>query len=488
MPGPNVTVTTSETIGAAGTASSTGTAFIVQESNYGPETPTMVRSLAEYTLLYGPRETGTTKLYDAVDLFFKLEGNKAYINRAAGEGSPAAAKEELETAGKTKVLIVEAKYKGTYGNKLEIQVKSSGATLTIYNPSGEVLEESGEYTKASELLEWGEKHTAYITIKEGSNYSTGKGEALKVLAKKVLAGGANPSGTTANLFTKAIEAFGKALGPGTLLCPGNFEEAVHKAMGEHGSKLGSLVFAWCDLKEAEKAGVTAATLIAEKGSYATTISGYMAFTASTVVIPGVTSGTTRTVSGSVAAAGLRAKVAAKENDNVAPCGRSWPLQQTILSFTNTFSQANVELLSEKGINAFAELPGGVLCLYGFVTALPKESDIIFWQASASYERMKLVTESERIGERSLFKTIDGRRQLLSRFQGELQGMLARQWELNALYGATAPEAFEVKIGEPINTPTTAANGELNAELYVRLSPFAQLVKIGIVSVPVTEPV
>ncbi len=131
---------------------------------------------------------------------------------------------------------------------------------------------------------------------------------------------------------------------------------------------------------------------------------------------------------------------------------------------------------------------GIPCLYGFVTALSKEKDLIFWQASPSAERMSLAFKSEVIGGKFLFKTIDGRHILISKFAAALSGMLLEQWKENALFGETAPEAYAVNVGEPVNTPTTIQNGELNAELVVRLAPYANVVSIIIVSTPITETV
>ena len=102
--------------------------------------------------------------------------------------------------------------------------------------------------------------------------------------------------------------------------------------------------------------------------------------------------------------------------------------------------------------------------------------------------MALVSKSEVIGNSYLFKTIDGRKNLIHRFQADLQGVILRAWEAGALFGETAPEAGIVNVEEPVNTNTTIQNGELNAELVVRISPYANLVNIKIVSAPITEAV
>ncbi len=486
MPGPVVKVTTTELPSATGVSINTGTAFVVGAASYGPEVPTLVRGLSEAAALYGPRsEAASQELYDWLNGFFATGGSRAYVARALGAGiEPALIK--LETGAKTEVLTVTSKYKGVYGNKLKVEVKASGA-LAILNPESEVLEESPAATKASEVFEFFKGKEAYVVVTEGANYASGKGEQLKTLASKVLSGGVNPTVTETTVKT-AIALFPKNLGPGQIGVAektNGVKEAVHTAMAEAAVK-GNRI-ALCDLKEAAVASTSVATLTAEKGTYTKALSEYMVFTASAAKVQGVTLGTERTVPGSCIVAGLCARVAATQNDNQNPSGKEWPLSPFVLSFVNPYKQTEIEELSTAGINAFNEIQG-IPCLYGFVTACSKEKDIIYWQATASRERMSLVAGAEVIGANYLFKTIDGQKRLLYKFKGDLQGMCLRQLKQGALFGEVASEAFLVNVDEPVNTLTTIANGELNAEILARISPYANIVSIVIVSVPVSESV
>ena len=67
----------------------------------------------------------------------------------------------------------------------------------------------------------------------------------------------------------------------------------------------------------------------------------------------------------------------------------------------------------------------------------------------------------------------------------LRAMLVPFYESGALYGETAEDAFEVNVGQQVNTPETIAAGELHAVLEVRMSPFAEKVVIEIVKVDPT---
>ena len=491
-----VSVVTGEVPQSGGVSTNTGTVFIVAPANYGPETPQLVKSLNEVVSYYGPRESGNTQLYDAANAYFANEGSRAYVCRViTATGAPAAAKLELETTSKTKVLVITAKYKGTYGNgiKIELTEASSKTKLVILNPEGEVLESSGEYAEAKELLAWGEKHTTYVTISKGSNYASGETELVKKLSSTKLSGGVNPTTTEAPVKA-TIEAIAKNLGPGTLICPGNASaatkaetEAIHTAMGEHCLKNNR--FAVCDLFEVEKEGVTASALVTNKGTPANAIAGYISFfsTSVTAAGPSTAPSTTRTIVPSGVVAGMFARISRTGNNNQAPAGRNWSLAPFVTGLTNTYSEANMETLNSAGINNITER-FGVNCLYGDRTALSPETDAIFYQYNAARERMQLVAEAEEIAEGFLFVTLDGRHQKRAKFQGELEALIKKHWEAGALYGLTVGEAGIVVVGEPVNTPASEAAGELKAELIVRLSPVAEAVRITIVSRPIVEAV
>lgn len=487
-----IRVSTGETAGSAGTSIQTGTFFAVVASDYGPFTPQLVKSMAAYVGLYGERTATSQSSYDAMETYFQLEGAQAYVQRAGVEGSAAAAKKELETAGQAKTLVVTAKYRGVQGNKIKIEVASSGTELLVTNEAtGEAL----ETLKGAKAESYGPfpRETTYVAITEGSTYTAGKTEALKVLASSALSGGTNPFSTqaiTAALGKSALEKLPKTLGPGQVAIPSFeaevLEETLHKTLGEHA--LANNRVALCDIADS----ATVATLITNKKTYTAAIAGYMAFFSSSCIIPGVTSGTTRKVSASAVAAALCAQAAKSGNDSAAPAGVQWTkpgqgLTPFVTGFTNTFTGPQMNELAENGINPFAERQSKPV-LYDFVSALPRSTDKIFCQFSAARERMHLVWAAEELAEGFMFQTIDGRGQLLAAFEASLYGMLLEQWKANAIFGKTATEAAVVNVREPVNTLTTEQEGQLNAEIRVRLSPYVESMSIVIISSPISEAV
>lgn len=477
-------VTTTETPGSAGSSTSTGTAFILGLTDSGPFTPQLVKSPAAYQALYGERTATGQSMFDAVETFFTLEGAQCYIQRVGKEASAAAGAKELATATHAKTLIATAKYKGTFGNKYKLEVAAE--ELVVQNEAGEVLEKFPA-KKASEVLT---ATSAFVVFSEGSEYGTGKTEALKAIAAAALTGGTNPSATVTEVLAKeALELLPKTLGPGQVLIVAPsltgeaLEEKTHILMGEHAKNTNRI--ALCDIADS----ATVATLITNKKTYAAGIADRMAFFSSSCIVPGVTLGTTRTVPASAVVAGLCAQIARSTNDNQAPGGINYPLSPFVTGFTNTFSKTSMETLAENGINPFAERTGGKIpCLYDFVSAQPKTTDRIFYQLSASRERMHIVWATEEILEPFLFKQIDGRGLLLSAVRGAVGGMLKGQWELNTLFGNSPAEAYLVNTAEPINTLTTESEGQINVEIRARFSPYVEAMNAVLVNSPITEAV
>ena len=492
-----VSVVATEVPQSAGVSASTGTVFIVAPAAYGPEAITKVRSLSEVVALYGPREGESVELFDLSNAFFSLGGETAYVVKGVEGSTAKAAFVELEATGKAKTLTCTAKYKGTYGSKLQYEVVENGgktaSKLVIYNPEGEVLEASPEYAKAEEILTWSEANSLYVTLTAGSNYSTGKSEVLKAASKAALSTGtAGVNSAYKEAAVKAgLEAISKTYGPGQVITAnGGLStaelEKVHLLVAEHCSKNNR--FGLCDLKGAATEGTTVSELKTQKNTTTTiptALGGYVQFFSTALKCVGATYGTTRTIAASGIVAGLYAKVAGTGVDNTAPAGRSWPLAPFVLGLTNTYTEAQINELNTGGITNFAERYG-IICLYGSVTAVSQTKDAIFYQAATARERMRIDWELERVAENFLFSTLDGRHQVRSAFAGQLAAVGKRQWELNGLYGETANEAITVNVAEPVNTTATEQAGELNAEVAVRISPIAQYIKVVTTAVPITE--
>lgn len=476
------TVRNTEIVAFGASAPVLGTAGIVGEVDYGPEGITLLRSIGQLAETFGPRSTTSATVYDWADAFFALGGRRLYLERPLNGGA-AAAKLELETAGKKKALNITAKYKGTAGNNLKIELVENEAKtkvkLVIRNSEGEQVEASGEYAAASELLAWGETHTTWVTISQGSEYAAGKAEKLEKVAVTKLAGGTNPTALTDAELVAGLASFVKNLGPMHVAIPGHTSEEIHKGLAEHAATHEDRR-AVGDLAD----NASPATLIGGRAGIPTAQQSYISFTSSTASIPGVVPNTTRKVAGSALYCALVAQVAATNNLNQATAGAAWAVSPYVLGFTNTFTPAQQESLVEAGINVWGE-ELGALCLIGYVSGVSRETDEIYWSAAAGNERMALSYEGGLIMQGYNWKTIDGRGHLITKCKGQLQELIKEHWEKGALFGGESREAGDVEMGEPENTPASEQRGELNAEMQVRISEYAQSTGLVIVSRPIT---
>ena len=311
-----VSVVATEVPQSAGVSASTGTVFIVAPAVYGPEGVTKVRSLAEVVALYGPREGESVELYDLANAFFSLGGETAYVVKGVEGSSAKAALLEAEGGSTPKTYVINAKYKGTYGGKLQVEVAENGgktaSKLVVYNPEGEVLEASPEYAKVEELLAWSETNSLYVTLSQGSGYSTGKTGLPKAVSKAALSTGTNGvnSAYKEAAVKAGLESISKTYGPGQVITANGAlntaeVEKVHLLVAEHCSKNNR--FGLCDLIKAKTSTTTVAELKTEKNTTTTiptALAGYVQFFSTALTCVGVTYGTTRTIPASGVVAGL----------------------------------------------------------------------------------------------------------------------------------------------------------------------------------------
>ena len=86
----------------------------------------------------------------------------------------------------------------------------------------------------------------------------------------------------------------------------------------------------------------------------------------------------------------------------------------------------------------------------------------------------------------MFRQIDGGRRLFAALETDLNGVCLGYFNLGALYGTSAEEAFNVDTGEQVNTPATIAAQEIHAVIRLRVSPFGEWVAIDVMKVPVQQ--
>jgi hypothetical protein len=476
-PGTTITVISSPPPRSAPT--DTGVWFIAGLADQGrTDIPNLIRSIDDFNSFMGGRVSYSV-LYDAVETFFREGGATCYIARVVGPAAANATKNLLD-AGAAISLVAKAKSPGLWANTYKIAVVAgvvSGYRIQILDPNSVLLEDSGDLADQPSAVAWS-NYSRYVTISLGVSTNN-----PALLAATVFAGGADDRNNIvdANWLT-ALGTFTKDLGPGQVSAPGRTTDIGHTQLCDHAAANNRVA-----LLDSPDSG-TQATVLTSAGNAKTTSHGqYGAFFWPWVVVPGLVAGTTRVVPPSAAVAGAIARVDLSNGPDAPAAG-----DLGLLQFVIDLSQAGIDdptrqTANAAGVNVIRNMYGDQR-IYGWRSLADPIQAAQWLNFGAVRLVMAIVAEAAVIGEVFVFNTIDGQGHTIQAYGAALTGMLQGYYNAGQLYGASASDAFNVNVGAQINTPTTLANNELHAVIGIRPSPFAELVYITIVNVPITSTV
>ena len=399
----------------------TGVAFLIGPTEQGDDV-TLTHSLTEYVALLGDRSTGNEATYDAADVYFREGGAKLYVSR-----TNATDEEETEAPDETQLDSMTRSELDTYA-----------ATQGL---------DPAEYGTKAELLAAVESR-------------------VSALPRTVDTG-----------IQAALDALNSDLGPGQVF----IADATLAAVADNQSALLAHAMNHNRVALLSCADGDLATLLAAGAALQTDANArYGALFAPSAVVPGIVAGTTRVVPYAAVQAGIIARNDVLYNPNIAAAGE---LGQAVyaLDVNGRFTDIDYQSLNDGSVNMARIVFGGVRT-YGYRSCVDPVKVPEWLDFGWARLNMGITALAEGIGERYVFTQLDGRGRTMAQFGAELTAMLATFYDLGALYGETAQDAYFVDVGSTINTPETIANGELHAVLEVRMSPFAEWVVIEIVKV------
>src|SRR5215831_17754270 len=126
---PGVNVTLRSTPPVASIPTDTGVWFVAGTTDAGPLAATPIRSMADYTRLFGARVSYSV-LYDSLDTYFREGGGTAYVARVVGPAAVTASKNLLDASSGVS-LIVSALGPGSSGNNIKVGVRSGSGAGTF---------------------------------------------------------------------------------------------------------------------------------------------------------------------------------------------------------------------------------------------------------------------------------------------------------------------------------------------------------------------
>lgn len=478
-PGVNIQIQAAPPSRSAPTDS--GVAFMAGLCDKGALEPILVQSLDQFSKFCGGR-VAYSALYDAVDFFFREGGNSAYISRVVGPAADASSVDLVDAIGPVS-LTITANSPGEWGQTLEVAVIAGDGAGTYRLTVGDstshaILETSPDLTTQQDAVTWAQNFSNYITATIGASAAI-----PKVAAAAPLTGGDDDRASiTKDEWQAAIDLFTRDLGPGQVLAPGLTTDDGHTSLTGHAAATNRV--ALLDLPDTAVLGdleSSAATASDTDGAQ------FAASFAPWCRIPGVVAGTSRVVAPSAGVAGVIARVDAVATPNTPAAGELGQFRSVIGLSQPAWSDADREELNGDGINVIRSMYSGFR-IYGCRSLADPVNNPGWIDFSNVRYLMWLAARCEAVGEQFVFSPIDGQGKTISDYGAALAALCQADWNAGIIFGATATEAFNVDTGSSVNTPETIADNELRAVVAVRPDPFAELVTILIVNVPVTEAV
>jgi hypothetical protein len=467
-PIPGITVTSGASAPSTSPPTDTGTWFIVGLTDRGPtDAPTLIRSLAQYVVVYGPR-VAYGVLYDSLETFFKEGGSRAYVSRVVG---PSAKTSTIKLSdGAKSTLEVNAISPGEWGDDLTVLVKPGSGDFVFTVELDEVaVETSPVLNDNTEAVTWA-THSSYIRLVD-----LGEGDPAE--ASKDLEGGDDDrNNATDEEWLAALDLLEADLGPGQVSMPGRTTEEAQENVLLHGEARNRVPL--LDGEDTATVGdLTSQAAVLREQSTAR----FGGLFAPWAVIPGLTAGTTRTVPYAAVQAGLTARSdSLGGNPNEAIAGVNHVARYAIGLSQAAWSDAERGTLSDAGVNVARQISGRPRT-YDNVTLVNPLVDATWLQLSNARLNMAISSRAAAVAERHLFAQIDGRGVEISKFGGDLVGeVLLPLYDAGALFGETPEDAFSCETGDTVNTEETIAAGELHAVLALRMSPSAELIEIELI--------
>lgn len=492
---PGVNVTTRDNAPPTSIPVDVATAFMVGITEAGPTVPNvsdLVQNIEEYKAKWAPSGQAYAAgigMFNAASSFFKRRGNRLYVGRVVGVGAVKAKIDVPQTGGGSPpvAFTVEAKGFGEYANSYTATIQDTavnaeigaGAFRIVLKSGTTVLESSYDLADTLAAQSWAVINSDYITVKPGA------GTADPSPGDYALTGGLVDVGTIVDAnWTAALANLSVALGPGTLSAPGMTTDAIHIAAAKHAEINGRVAF----LDGADTA--TAATLIAASKAVIDASgkrSRYSSIFSPWVVVAGDAPGSiVKVPPAPVVQAVFASNMASGISANQPSAGERGILD-IALDLTQSYSDADRQAMNAQGVNVLRDI-FGTRKVYGWRTTADPVNDPRWIGLGNTLLHRQIIALANAVGERFIFRQIDGQGRLFTEFNGTLNSEVCMPLFLaGSLFGESPSEAYRINTAS-VNTPATIANNELHAVISVRMSPFTEEIDIEVVKYLVTEPI
>lgn len=487
MAAPGVVVTTATRSGPTGVVRApSGQYFAAGITERGPvDVPVRLNSMTDYKRWFGDRVSYGT-LFDDIAAFFECGGSQAYVQRVVGgaatvgtlsvndSGAVPTVRFDANSAGAWSTRVSVAIAEGTNADTVKVSVYFDGQIVEVYDNLGSPAAIADRFA-----------NSPYVRATDLGSATAAPGNLPVVTAATALSAGSDDRATVdATEVTAALAKFKIGFGDGAVAAPG-YGQSMHAALIEHarthrriailsmarGTSVNDLAAASLTLGStpgAENAGLFGPWLQVSDGA-----------------------GGLRTISpeGFVAASRNRAH---EQSGPWQPAAGELSVSSFILGVDQEFTKEDHETLDLNRVNPI-RIVGNRPRLYGWRSLSTNEQDFASLTGADTLNR--LVTECEARLEPFVFRTIDGRGQLLAAVKGTLVGVLEPIRAAGGIFeridaptGEVVDPGYSVDVSPAINTPETLAQNKIQAQVAARVSPNAALITLTIVKVGITAAV
>ena len=494
-PGSYVTVTTAPPSPNGNAA--TGTWFVTGQTVQGPVGVAVpISSLSDFTNYFGPRvatNTNGTLLYDSLDEFFHDGGVLAYVSRVPGASAAYASVtlNDITTPVPGTSLKITACGPGAWASTgsngaLAVTVAAGSAsnsyTLTVKYNGVQVGQTSPNLFTPADAVTWYASQPSwqtYITV----SLPSGASGVIPATGSFSLTGGSDGMTAQEQAWTTALVPFVDTLGPGQVSAPGHTSTAGYQALATHAYTFNRVAI--LDVADSASAGTLVGQAQAVQNSSTALVpdASFCAMFAPWIIIPGISStapGASSPVPNRLCPPSALAAACMANNDryndaNKAAAGTNGQSNFAI-GVSNVYINSDRDTLNAAGVDVILK-QNNVTTVYGYRSLA---TDPNWVPLTYVRFRMQMVNDFNSIANGFVFGEIDGKGQLFSQLNGALAGRCQQYWLNNSLYGVNPADSFTINTGPQVNTPTTIASGQINAQVLVRLSPTAEIVTITVV--------
>lgn len=445
-------------------------------------------SMPEYEAEFGGRVT-YGHMWDAVKMYFEEGGNRVIAVRVVGSNATSGGRTLVDRAASPlPTLQIDARGPGAWSSGVQVAILAGtivGTFKVRVTFAGDIENYDNLVTPADAAAVITQR-SKWITASDVGSATAAPNNIPALLAATALSAGTDDRGAlvAADYVTALDERAGYELGAGAVAVPGQPSSAVGALLAAHAAANNRIVLA------APALGTVMADAI-DAAQDLKLLDGAdgIGFFYPWVQVPDGTNvvGATRLIPPEGYVAGVRARTQATEGPWAAPAGLAAQARY-VVGVETEFTKAEGDQLDDSEVNVIRVIAKTVR-LYGWRSCSADEVD--FYLLSSRDFLNHLTVEGEKVLEQFVFKTIDPRGHLLSDVKNELKGLLEPMrvrgglYELFAANGDRIDPGYSVDVGPTINPVSQLAQNTLAAEMGVRFSPTAAIVKFLITKAGLT---